>query len=483
MSDKETAPKKAAGKLPENFYYTNGAGEVVLKPTTEIIASVIKSFKVKMIGEKSAEDIVKTLFLLNLRSHPEEAELPEGFEDTAELTNRNGDSLPDFIHAFSTKHIECKLAAEEQKNTEKQKAAEARQAAAAAKKEEDKKFQEEAEEFGEMLITNVSKQKKSTAKVVEGLIGGIKMPDKITMINGGMGIAIAAGSTKADIAIATATVLSTFEGIKNAEAAIQFLVGDLVNASVKAKVFRTQNDAASGLKHIIADKCQKKYQLGTIQQYAMMAARIAPEKRQMGIAPSLYLAAAKVTIPRLKDARPGDEEAANKEVVEFREELIDDINSGKVNTKDIANKVTEFKVSKGYVKPQTDDKVEIHRQLVRLFMSKWIGSNLSNRQDKVTVARGKESHEYTVAELVEIEEDAMEYLKDALLKDYDIDALIKGTKVVEKNGKSKEVPYRISDPFFTAEKKSDEPMKLEEVVKEEEEEEEKKAEDEDDDGI
>ena len=212
-----------------------------------------------------------------------------------------------------------------------------------------------------------------------------------------------------------------------------------------------------------------------------MAARIPAEQRKLGIAPSLYLAAAKVTIPRIKDARPGDEEAANAEVIEFRNELIEDINSGSVNTKDIATKVNDFKVQKGYIKPVTDDKAEINRQLHRLFMSQWLGDKLANKHDKVVVGRGRESYEYTLAELVEIKDEAMEYLEGALLKEYDIDALVKGTKIIDKNGKSKEVPYRISDPFFVAGKKEAEPLKLEEVEKVEEEEVEEEEEEDDSD--
>ena len=136
MSDKtktaavETpAPKKSAGKLPENLYYKNKAEEIVLKPATDVIASIVKLFKVKMAGDKTAEDIVKTMLLLNLRSAPNQAELPEGFEDSSELENAAGDSLADFTHAFAVKHIQYKLENEEQKNTEKQAAAEAREAA------------------------------------------------------------------------------------------------------------------------------------------------------------------------------------------------------------------------------------------------------------------------------------------------------------------------------------------------------------------
>ncbi len=489
MSDKtktaavETpAPKKSAGKLPENLYYKNKAEEIVLKPATDVIASIVKLFKVKMAGDKTAEDIVKTMLLLNLRSSPNQAELPEGFEDASKLENAAGDSLADFTHAFATKHIQYKLENEEQKNTEKQAAAEAREAAKQAKVEENKKYQAEADEFSEMLVSNVAKQKKTASKITDSLIGAIKFSsDKVSMVNGGMGVVLAKGSSKADIANAAAVVLSAFEGVKNAEGAIQFIVGDLVNASVEAKVFRTQNEAASGLKHIISDKCQKTYQLGTIQQYAMMAARIPAEQRKLGIAPSLYLAAAKVTIPRIKDARPGDEEAANAEVIEFRNELIEDINSGSVNTKDIATKVNDFKVQKGYIKPVTDDKAEINRQLHRLFMSQWLGDKLANKQDKVVVGRGRESYEYTLAELVEIKDEAMEYLEGALLKEYDIDALVKGTKIIDKNGKSKEVPYRISDPFFVAGKKEAEPLKIEEVEKVEEEEVEEEEEEDDSD--
>jgi hypothetical protein len=448
------APKKAGGKLPENLFYKNKAGEVLTKPAEDIIGSLVKMFGVKDIGEKKATDVVKTVLLLNFKAAPEQAELPAGLEDADKFVDKNGNSLPDAVHSFVQKHIECKKELEEQKNTEKEAKAQEREAAKLAKAEEDKKYAAEGEEFGEMLAANVAKLKKTAGKLVENLVGALKLPDNISLAAGSMGINVADGATKADIASAAAAVLSVYEGVKSAEGAMQFLVGDLVNASVKSGTFRTQNDAATGLKHIIQEKCQKKYEIGTIQQYAMMAARIPASERKMGIKPSLYLAAAKVTPPRIKDAQPADMEKANEEVEAFRNDLLKDINSGKVNTSEIAETVKLFKEQRGWSKPVENNTAEILKAFKVLFFVDWLTENVANKKDEVIVTRGKESHSYTVAELAEKKAEAFEYLTQELLKEEDIEMLIKGERPLQRNGKQVTVPYRLSDPFFVKSKET-----------------------------
>ena len=445
----ETSVKKSAGKLPENFYHYNAAGEILTKPIEgegNIIDSLVKMFKVVKVKDKEPRDIVKHILLLNLRSQPEQAELPEGYEFCESLKDRNGNEMNDALFDFATKHFKAKEELKERDATAKQAKAEEREAAKKAKEEEDKVYQAEQDEFEVLVISNAKKQAKNLEKLAPGLVGQLKFSDKIT-INGTMGVSVADGATKQDIAGAIAQVLTVFEGTKQAEGAMQFMIGDLLNASVKTKVFRTQNEAATGLKHIIADKMGKNFQVGTLPQYAVMASRIPASQRKLGVNPSYYLAASKVTTPRLKEAQPADVAKAEAEVAEFREELIADINSGTVALKDIAKKVQEYKKERGWVKPKEGNQAEVAKALKDIFWIDWMISNLA-KDDAVVVARGKESKEYTLAELSDMREAAVNIVEAEFLKEYDIKGLKRGSKPVTKNGKTTDAVYRLSDPLF-----------------------------------
>ena len=463
-----SAPK-SLGKLPENMFHETGKGdekEIVTKSSSDVIASIVKQFGVKALGDKSPEDAVKALLLLSLRAAQSgnEVEIPEGLEQLEKCVNKKGDSAADFIQGFAAHHIECKAKMEEKKNTEKEAKAKEREAEKEAKKEQDKLFAKEAEEFGDMFVTSISKFKKQASKISDAVTASLKLPDKVTITSGGMGVNLANGATKADIANAAAAAISTFEGLKNAEGALQFIIGDLTNAAVKAGTYRTQGDAASGIKFLIQDKCQKTFDTGTIQQYAMMAARIPSESRKMGVKPSLYLKAAKVTPPRIKGARPENMEEAEAAVQSFRDELIEEINSGSVNTTDLDKKVLEFKKEQGFVKesPVADNNT-INNMCRKLVMALWMSNKLTNANDNVVVARGKDSFEYSSGDLIQIQEEVLEFFEgNVIAKDYDIDSLRKGSKSVEKNGKSKDVVYRMNDPFFVK-TKDGEPLKLVEV--------------------
>lgn len=486
----ETPAKKSAGKLPENFLYYNGDGtEIMTKPIEgegNIIDSFVKMFKVTKVKDKEPRDIVKHILLINLRSQPEQAELPEGYEFAAELVDKKGQEINDVLFHYATQHVKAKEEMKEKEATAKQAKAEEREAAKKAKEEEDKVYQAEQDEFEIILVANAKKQAKNLEKLAPGLVGQLKFSDKIT-INGTMGVSVADGATKQDIAGAIAQVLTVFEGTKQAEGAMQFMIGDLLNASVKTKVFRTQNEAATGLKHIIADKMGKNFQVGTLPQYAVMAARIPAKDRKLGVNPSYYLAASKVTTPRLKDSQPADIAKAEAEVAEFREELVADINSGTVALKDIAKKVQEYKEERGWAKPKDTNQAEVNKALKDIFWIDWMISNLA-KDDEVIVARGKESKAYTLAELSEMREAAVNIIEDEFLKEYDIKGLKRGFKAITKNGKTNDAPYRLSDPLFVKvkEDKNAEPeqAQVEEVPAEETEEVvEEEVEEEEEDGL
>lgn len=458
-----TEVKKPSGKLPENLYFRDAEKNICTKPTDEAIASIVKMFGVEDIDERSANDVVKILLLGNIRAYPQEAEIPNGLEDVSNFTNKKGKSIVKYLAGFAAMHIEAKKEIEEQKNTIKQAEKEKREAEKAAKAEEDKRFQAEADEFAELVASSIDKKDAGIIKNAQSILGAVKFSDKVVRLNNGMGIKLVDGATKADIAAATAVTIAALEGTKQAEGAMQFLIGDLVLESVRAGIHRTKGDAVNNIKHAIAEKTSKKYEANSLNQYVVMAERVPAEKRVLGIKPSYYLEASKVTVPRVKGMSEESEKKAQAEVEAFREELIADINTGEVNTTELKAKVEAFKQERGWGKRKENNGAEVLTLLKTLFYVDFMTEALS-KDDAVTVTRGKESHEYSLAELAEKKEDAYNKLVALLIEEgYDLKQLRKGIRKVEKNGKEKEVPYRLSDPFFVKE----EEVKEEEVKEEE----------------
>lgn len=462
-----------SAKLPEEMLYVSGE-EILSKPTADFVKAIVKKFKVEATEEYEPEEIVRKLLLANLRSHPKEAELPEGLEDYEDAN--------EFCQELVENHVECKNKQSEKAQVEKDARAKEREAEKARKDAENKEFLKNENEFMDILVASVKKNSKSAIKTAQSIVAGCKLPSGVAFSGNGMGVVVADGADRGTIAQSVAQVINSFEGIKSAEGALQFMIGDLLNASIAARTFRNKSDAAKGLKMMIQDKCGKKFDIGTIQAYALMAERVPVESRQMGIKPTAYLAASKLTLPRLKDAKPEDEQKAQAEVEEFREDAIEKINSGEWDTKTLNDKIKEFKVEKGWVKPE-EASVNLTNVYRRYVYANILINELSNSKDgSVTVKRGKESHTYTLDQVEEIRDEAYATLRDTLLAEYDLAALTKGfKKVTNKKGDKVDVPYFITDPFFTPVKgkKEDKPEDKPEETETEEEVEETEEEDED----
>ena len=471
-----------SAKLPENMLYVSGE-QIVSRATSEFVALLVKKFKVTETDDMQPEEIVRKLLLANLRAHPNEAEIPEGLEDF--------EALNKFCAGVIESHVDCKNKQTEKEQVEKDARAKEREAEKAKKEAENKEFMQNEQDFLADLTAQVKKSSKTVAKTAQAIVAACKLPSGVAFSGNGMGVVVADGADRSTIAQSVAQVITSFEGIKSAEGALQFMIGDLMNASIAARTFRNKSDAAKALKFAIHDKCGKKFDIGTIQAYALMAERVPVESRQMGIKPSAYLAASKLTLPRLKDAKPAEEQKAQAEVDSFRENAIEKINSGEWDTKTLNDKIKEFKVEKGWVKPEGET-VNLTNLYRRYTFANILINEVSNSKDgSVTVKRGKESHTYTLDEVETIRDEAYAALRDALLADYDIAALHRGlTKVTNKKGEKIDVPYFVADPFFTPVKgKKEEEAKKEEETEDTEEEveeteaEETEDEDEDEDDI
>lgn len=471
MSDtptQETA-KKSGGKLPESIYLKSASTPegYVQRESTTVVAMFVKMNNVKEVAGKSPEDVVKAVLLLNLRAQDgEEIELPASLAEVENFVDDKDRSLQTNLRSLALQHKKIKKDIEKQKSDEKILKDKEKLEKAKAKADEDKRLQEAFEDFSSTVVGQVEKTNAKAGKVGQQLIDALSktLPSKVSMTSNGMGLAIADGATSGDIAAAVGSLLTLSEGVQSAQTAMQFGIGDLMNAAINNKVFRNQGDAAAGMRLIIQDRCQKNYATGTLAQNALLAERIKPSQRKPGIPFTLYLHAAKVTPPRLKGSRPEDEAKAEEEVQAFRDAIVEEINTGSINTTQVAEKIKAFKIEKGFIKPEGDKSQDL-KHLNTIFMVEFITSTLKNTQDKVTVARGKETHEYTLADLAAIKEEAYEALKASMIEEkYDIDALIRGSKTVEKGGKSKLVPYYIADPFFVKEKESEEPKQIEGIT-------------------
>lgn len=464
MSETTTTTTKFT-RLPANMFYSDKEKNTLKIEVERVIANLVKKGELKDTAAHKKEEIAKRILIANFRSYPKVAEIPAEFDDIADTLER--------VNAFSAglvkMHIDLKAVEDEKESTAKQKAAQEKLEAKQAKDAEEKRFNMEKDEFEASMIAAMPKVEKLSKKISQAIIDSIKMPSSCALGKDGMSLNFAENASKAEIATAITTSISILGSMQDAEGAIQFQIGDGINKLVESGVFRKKKDAADHVALTIQEKLQKTYHIGHLQTYALMSERVPAEKRQRGVSPSKYLLASKLTAPRIKDAS-FDTEAAEAKVDTFRDEIIEDINSG-VSSADLNEKIKQFKEANNFVKKAPEDNSARIRDLQNDYV--WaellIGLTVD---DEVTTIRAKDKKTYTTAELVEIRDSALAELRKLLLEDkWDVKALRKGIKEQMVKGEMKEAPYRLVDPLWKKEKKTDEPEQIkgiEEVVKEEE---------------
>jgi hypothetical protein len=258
-------------------------------------------------------------------------------------------------------------------------------------------------------------------------------------------------------------------------------MGDLVNQSVKSKLYRTKNDAQQGIKFIVEEKMKRKYNGGTLNYYALMAERIPVEKRKLGVTPSLYLTASKAVLPRLADSDAKVNDANAAEFEQLRNKLVDEINEGNLsNIKEVQAKIAEFKAGKGIVKESPAEKnAKVAKMLKQFFFASWIREYLVDPEAESATVKMKEKGAYgklTTSALTDMIEEAKNELQNLLIPE--ADTVIAGEKVIAEGTKDQEtVKVFLDYPFeeLTADLKEQAEARKAEAEKKAKEAEEEKA--------
>lgn len=466
-------------KLPENIKYKTDEDEILIQPTADVIKSIIKQFKVKPVGDKSEKDVVKLILTLAFGSK-DSVELPEGTEHLAKVA--------EYCESLAAEHRSILEKEAEEKEAEREKKAQDKALQKEAKEKEEKEYLQNQQKFEAVFLKRVEALAKKTQENVEKAMRSLQFPGTIAISDNGMGVVISDGATKDDIASAAASMIQATEGNRAMAAALQFVMGDLVNACAEKKIFRTKSDACKHVKYLIEEKTSKKFSVGNINACSLMAERIQPGQRKMGVAPSLYYFASKVVAPKLKDTEASKQLEMNKKFDEERNNVIELINDGKIDSnKALTEHVKTFKTSVGINQATPDDaRKQVQKFLHRLFFATWAKDNLLNDDDEATFLevdedQGGKTKTMSVGELTDIQAGAMNNLQNLLLKDYNISQLIEG-EADDKDDKGKDikVPYFMNDPF-TEPKKEEEKKGEDKKSKKDEDKDKEKVEEEEED--
>jgi len=439
--------------LPENINLLDDNGEVMARPRADVVKQAIKSLNIKDLDTEDAKmpakEIFEKILLMNFRTKAGESyELPDEFQD---YSNAN-----EYASNIVAAHREAEEKIKGEKDAEKQQKQQEAQAKKEMKEKEDAEFKDAGQKFEQMFLRKASKLKEAQVEKVNAMLLTVKksLPKAAAMSENGMGIALSDGATKEDVASAIATVVDGLESVAGMKGALQFIAGDLINQAYEKRAYRTKGDACSAIKFIVKDKLGKKFDIGTLNAYALAAERVPVEKRKQEVNFSMYLAASKVTPPRDKNAKPSDAIALAGEVETFRNNIIDKINNGEINgQKDLDGQINKFKEEKGFAKQKTASAVDLGK---RLFFALWIKANLLGDKDSVDVQIDvKNTKTYTRQELTDIEQDSLNQLQNLLIKQ-NVPNLIKGViekketvegKDGKKEKKTTEIPYLLNNPF------------------------------------
>lgn len=437
-------------KTPENIKYRDDENnEILQQDRAEVIKNIVKQFKVKPVEGKESKEVVKDLLTMAFRAKDEEIELPEEMSHLQKVV--------DYCKELAAGHREiCDKEAEEQKQVKALKAQQ-KTLEKEAKEKEDKQYAESAAKFEEVLARKIKAQEEKVSANVVSAVKAINLPKTISVTGNGMGVIISENATKDDIATATASMMSAAEGNGQMQGALQFLIGDIVNASVEKKVFRTKGDACKNVKFLVEEKLGKKFSAGAINANSLMAERIKPQDRKIGVLPSVYLAASKIVAPRVKEK---SEKEMAELVVKFdegRNNMISLINDGTITSiKDCKEYEAKIKQDAGIVvSPAGEASKQINRFLRRLFWAIWTKRNLLDSETGVAKFHEKETDEkapaveYTLSQLTDFEEEALNNLQNLFLVGEDVPSIIKGfTEIVDEKTKAvAKVPNLLDDPF------------------------------------
>lgn len=454
-----------ATKVPDRIKFYDENGSILENDTSKVIEALVKKFKVTGVKDeynnKSSSEIVRDFLTIHLNAGDETPSVPEGLEKYSSLFDTIGNYVAD--------HLKATKEEADKKDLEKTAKAEARQAEKERKEAENKTYSDNASLF-EKSMEAMSSKVTSREKLVESVIKSIKLPSNISLTENGQGLVFGENVTPKDIGAAASSVIAAMEGQAALQGTVQFLMGDLVNKAVDAKVYRSKNEAQGGIAHVVKEKLGKDYAPSSLNQFAKTAERVPAAKRKLGIAPSMYIFAAKVAPPKLKDSDKEAQAKVEKEFEERREQLIDGINNGDIKTvKELQAKIVEFNEKAG-VGPKASPaakKAAEYKFLKQFFFSHWIKKYVVGVHKEgvatLRLADGK-NVELTVGDLTDLEEEASNNLQNMLI--VEPTASINGSKeVLDKDNKPVKEKYFMIYPFAVEEENSNEEAKAPEGEK------------------
>jgi hypothetical protein len=229
---------------------------------------------------------------------------------------------------------------------------------------------------------------------------------------------------------------------------LQFAVGDLVNQAIDKKIFRSKGDATSAIALVIQEKLHKKFHSGSVNYYALMAERVSPEERVVGVATSVFLEISKMTAPRNKETPKEEQAKLEEKFAVARKDALAKVKAGEVSSvKDVKEFVKGFKSEQGLL---TGDTVSVSEIYKTLFMALWIDRNLEHEDGVYTFFKSKNSLEtYTMTreELTSTLESSLNALQNIVLDKANVPAVMAGKIVKGKGDKTEEQPFYLADPF------------------------------------
>lgn len=460
-----SAPKAPVGiKSPQAFFYREEESqEIKSVPAATVYSCIVndpdENASLRNISTEdlkmSHEDVAKRLVLANVRTFPNHAEVPGEFSDF-NLEHENNAA-----HAFVSGHFQIKAELDGKAELEKKAKAQKKVDDAKAKAEKDQEYQKNSTDFAATILKAVNKNASTNKKLSENIVSKITagLPASIQH-HAGMGLVVGEGATQADVATALSAAILVMDSVKQADGAAQFAIGDLLNGAVAAGVYPKKGDAAKHIQNILKENLKRPMDIGSIQAYALMAERTPVAKRVMGVRTSNYLYISKLTAPRVKGQTPEELQKIEQKILEFRDELINEVNSGEIQGQALAKKIEEFKKENGFAKEKESHDSTIIALLKRYFWATFL-LTLADKNGSIKVVRGKgkakANHTYTEEEISEIRDSAWEevvQLQVGKVGGYDLKALACGLIDV---GGGKEEIYRMADPFFVPADKTAEP--------------------------
>lgn len=213
--------------------------------------------------------------------------------------------------------------------------AEKEQIEAEQKAEQERLAAEEAERqlaIKEEFATSMSKGADATLDVTRNFVAGIRdsFPSSIQVSSDGK-VVVSEGATSEEIGIAFGAAIQFNQASEATGNMLGFVIGELTNAAVAAGIYPTKKACAEDISERLAASKGKPYSVKTIENFARVAERIAPELRNETVPATVYHHIANVKQPKIQDGESTAKFAKRKEKYDKQiAEIISDVAEGKI---------------------------------------------------------------------------------------------------------------------------------------------------------